>query len=865
MSIVLQKTRGTLVLVGSPLDDFVQHALEATKSVAGTSIVQPPYHITLLSSAELRELAPDQVTNILADTRQVFSAGIGGNPNTGIYFVVIIWAAGQQLRKRLGLPPMQFHIALSSRDDHDMDKGLDSLLPGQFPHAPTPDFLDHLAFTLHVLGQYQKARPYCVDLVRALPDSHRGFIRLADVSLRAGQHKLAMLSYGRASVCTTDWKVKDYCVKKMVECSKETEWGSVFLEPEMSQLPVEIAPILCAPWSLELRSLLSETCMTPSLRLESRQSLYVPAAPKFSQDSAFYKLPRFFRWLIPYHIAIMSTPRTGGDIAALASPHLGIRHVLTLTEETPLHKSWFIGKPITNTFLPIPNFHPPSIEQMDLIIRLVDDDDKLPLLIHCGCGKGRAGTVAACYLAAYGFNKLRRNQTHPEMSANEAITTLRGLRPGSIETPQQETFVSTWCSTIWERQFVFPDLPSEPPPCPLEIEGTLSEENDLFILVGLPGSGKSWLSDALLTRDPKGWTRISQDDSGSRSGCEREIGQAHGRVLLDRCNTAATDRRAWLKLASNWVIAPVCIWFDYDRDLCTSRAQMRAGHPTLPPGSRVRTAVAQMHEVFVRPTLKEGFQAVVIVRSFAAARELVLRLSPPVTIFKFPRTPHLIDLGAATSDDILTDTAALSQQGHVVITEKVDGSNMGFSLSADRSQIIVQNRSHFVNPSTHAQFKKLGLWVDHHREDLYKVLDRDKHFAERYILFGEWMFATHSIPYTRLPDRFIAFDLYDRSTGTWADRMSISGLLTSTTIQLVPIIYEGIMPTDPELRNMVQLRSSFWKGRIEGIYVKVEKKGGVVSRGKVVRADFISGNKHWTRGDLRVNGLASDYAERTGI
>jgi atypical dual specificity phosphatase len=84
----------------------------------------------------------------------------------------------------------------------------------------------------------------------------------------------------------------------------------------------------------------------------------------------------------------MSTPRNKSDIAALASPHLGIRHILTLTEETPLQKSWFAGIAIRNTFLPIPNSRPPSIEQMDLIMRLMEDEDNLPLLVHCGGGKG---------------------------------------------------------------------------------------------------------------------------------------------------------------------------------------------------------------------------------------------------------------------------------------------------------------------------------------------------------------------------------------------------------------------------------------------------------------------------------------------
>jgi atypical dual specificity phosphatase len=463
-------------------------------------------------------------------------------------------------------------------------------------------------------------------------------------------------------------------------------------------------------------------------------------------------------------------------------------------------------------------------------------------------------------LAAYGFAKGLGFQIHPTMSANDAVSALRSLRPGSIETAQQEAFVSKWCSTIWKRSAIVPDLPAEPPPCDLVIEeeekqGGRAVSGDLYMLVGLPGSGKSWFSKALLARHPNGWTHICQDESGSRELCEVEIGRADGRVLLDRCNASAADRKIWLGLASNWVTSPICVWFDYSQELCTSRAQTRADHPTLPPGNRVRNAVDNMRRVFVRPSLSEGFKAVVIIRSFAAARDLVLRLSPAVTLFKFPRTPHIIDLGAATSDDVFTDAARPLVKGHVILTEKVDGSNMGFSLSSDRSQIIIQNRSHYINPLTHEQFKKLGYWVDRHRRDLLKILGRDEHFPERYILFGEWLFATHSIPYTHLRDLFLAYDLYDRSTAQWADRKSLSGLLAPTTLHMVPIIHEGDMPSSEELKNMVQRQSKFWDGRIEGVYVKVENYGRVVERGKVVRADFIAGNEHWTKGGLRVNGL----------
>ncbi|KAJ7045075.1 ATP dependent DNA ligase [Mycena alexandri] len=847
-NVSLKTTHGVLGLVGPLIDTIAQETLHsAPPNFVRAS--RDTYHVTLLSKDELRSISSVQLAKSAAvSTSNVTSLGLGGNHN--VFFVVIIWAAGQLFRKQVGLPPKQFHITLSSADDHDMDKGVASLLPGQFPVSPSADLLDHLAFTLHLSGLFQQAQTYCVDFIRAFPETHRGFLRLGDTALVLHEHKLAMLSYGRAFERAENERIHEYCLKKLLECAKQTEWGSVMQKDELTQIPEAIADVLLVPWSSALRSRLSDLEFVPTLQLESRLPLYLPA-PRTP-----YKLPRWFRWLIPYHLAIMSTPKNEEDIAALASPHLGIRHVLTLTEEEPLPKKWFHGKPITNTFLPVENYCPPSIEQMDLIIRLFDDETKLPLLVHCGGGKGRAGTVAACYLAAYGFHLPIQAQDHPEMAAPDAIASLRLLRPGSLETSRQEAFVSAWCSAIWKRRSVYPDLPSEPPPCPLEVKGRLEPGADLFVLVGLPGSGKSWFSQAVRARDPKGWHRISQDDSGSRAACESEIShppQAK-HVLLDRCNTAATDRKIWLSLASTWATSPVCIWFDYDKSLCESRAQMRAGHPTLPPGGRVRNAVEQMHKTLVAPTLTEGFKAIVHIKSFAAAEELVQRLSPPVGVHKFPRTPHLINLGAATSDDILaTDLPALSGQ-HVVITEKVDGANMAFWLSSDR-EIRVQNRSHYVSPASHEQFKKLGLWVDTHRAALQRILGRDAHFPSRYILFGEWLAVTHSIPYARLPDRFMAFDVYDRSTDSWEDRTGLGALLEGTGIEVVPVLYEGALPGEAELRGMVQMPSRFWDGRIEGVYVKFERGGRVVSRGKVVRADFIAGNEHWTRGNLRLNEL----------
>ncbi|KAH6911163.1 ATP dependent DNA ligase [Coprinopsis sp. MPI-PUGE-AT-0042] len=870
--IALAKCRGCLALVGGTINKIAQDALEiALTHDADLSLpsFQPnrsmAYHITFLTKDELRCIPNNKVIDLAPDTRHVHAAGIGGNPQAGVFYVVVIWAAGQQLRKQLGLPPKHFHITLSDKDEHEMDKGVKSLLPELPPLSPSLDLFDHLCFTLHSMGQYAEAQSYAIQMVCAFGENHKGFLRLADAALAGGYYKLSMLSYAAAYERTQDPKLSGYCLKKMATCSENTEWGCVFMEDEVSTIPEDLGPVLIVPWSNTLCFALGEANVLPTRCLQARHPLYIPKSktlPRGALDlSLFYRLPRWFRWLIPFRFAIMSTPRREEDIMALASSYLGIRRVLTLTEEEPLRREWFEGRTISNTFMPVTNFHPPSIEQMDLVMRMFMEDDNLPLLVHCGGGKGRAGTVAASYIVASGFKcPPSYEQNQPEYSAADAIATLRSLRPGSLETERQEKFVSEWASAIWKRQCIFPEVPSEAPPCPLAVEGSLQDlkDGDLFLLVGLPGSGKTWVSKSLLARDPKRWQHISQDESGSRALLETEIGRvAKGkRVLLDRCNMAVEDRKSWLSLASNWVTNPVCVWFDYDKELCLSRAQRRVGHPTLKPGNRVRNAVAGMEKMFARPTTSEGFKAVAIIRSFQAAQELVRHLSPSVGIFKFPRTPHLINLGAATDDDEHVQLAIDTTKGNtrVVVTEKVDGANMGFSLSADK-QILVQNRSHYVNPTSHDQFKKLGAWVDKHRQELLKLLDRDPYFPERYILFGEWLYATHSIAYSRLPDYFMAFDLYDRQTGAFISTKALRGLLADTSISVVPLLHEGVLPGESELKEMVQRKSTYYEGRVEGVYLKVETDLAVVHRAKIVRSDFIAGNEHWTKAALQVNAI----------
>ncbi|CAE7162005.1 unnamed protein product [Rhizoctonia solani] len=983
--------RGYLGVFGSKIDNIAEEYIQALTEQYGNrnpQLKRGEYHITVVARHEFQALrsngtilsnepsAIPRLEQLNGDLEKATTSpivyGLGTN-RKGVYWATVSWAAGQRFRTQLGLSPKQFHITLTSVDEHDIDKGPRSVvwihhsLPfvkatlghdnPDLTSSSQPEFLASFAYGL--LAQYELplAQRAAELLILSDPANSRSFVCLGDVSIHHGLWKLAMLCFGSAlkihlgDPVDTDFKadrISTYCLKQLRRSAEYTDWGITFTvtdqlnddmtSKEFDQLPM--SPILrghlCQPWPESLQQLIRYTyegCepgQLPKRALDSRTRVFTlipekavsPVRPAdeardsrspdvndlvnlvagldiehtvsrvlgprllprtstqgHTQADVRYTLPRFFCWMIPFYMALMSTPRNASDIAALASPGIGIRHILTLTEESPLPDTWFrqvTTVHIRHTHVPIPNYKPPTLEQMDIILRRIHEPGGSPVLVHCGGGKGRAGTVAACYLAAFGFAPIPSNPScdaTPAMSANEAITTIRLIRPGSIETTHQEEFVKDWVSALWKRNKLLLPRTPEPHATPLLTDGSVSPDVDLLVLCGLPGSGKSWFSQAIVRRGGflgKGvgslrslthsWRIVSQDETRSRSTCEADIGrtgQEGSRAILDRCNPTSEERRLWIKLAS-WAQRPVLVWFDYESQLCIDRAQDRECHPTLLPGPRVRTAVTSMKQNFQPPSdwRSEGFQGLARITSFEASIELC-KLLCPVGLLKFPRTTHILNLGAATDDDIVEPLPPNPTPIHtdevVVITEKIDGANLGFSLSPSR-ELQVQNRSHYVNSQGHIQFKRLDSWISSHREGLYAILDRDIAFPERYILYGEWMAATHSIPYSKLGDLFYAFDLFDRATNTFASRKVLEAILIDTSILLTPTIcIDKAIPPNDILGKLVQQESQFYPGPLEGIYIKVETESVVRQRGKVVREDFIAGNDHWSKGLVKWN------------
>jgi atypical dual specificity phosphatase len=139
-----------------------------------------------------------------------------------------------------------------------------------------------------------------------------------------------------------------------------------------------------------------------------------------------------FSWVIENEIAGMARPdfRSEAIWAWLAERNVGL--VVSLTSGAP-DSGMLARYGLDALHLPVPDFAPPSQDVISDFLekaRFYRHEGKA-IVVHCGAGIGRTGTLIACYLVDKG------------MDPDEAIDTVRRARPGSIETPEQERAVRT--------------------------------------------------------------------------------------------------------------------------------------------------------------------------------------------------------------------------------------------------------------------------------------------------------------------------------------------------------------------------------------------------------------------------------------
>lgn len=225
--------------------------------------------------------------------------------------------------------------------------------------------------------------------------------------------------------------------------------------------------------------------------------------------------------------------------------------------------------------------------------------------------------------------------------------------------------------------------------------------------------------------------------------------------------------------------------------------------------------------------------------------------------FRFPHTSHLAWLatGHPRGDKVLApDEVEVLLAGDVVVEEKVDGANIGFSTNED-GEVRVQNRGQYLDPAhSHGQFKPLWSWLPSREQTLADEL------YPSLILFGEWCYAVHSVQYDRLPDWFLGFDIYDRSVNGFWDKGRRDALLAAVGLVGIPCLAEGVFSLE-QLAELLSTPSRVGEDSMEGIIVRKEAGGLTTARAKLVRPEFAQAiEEHWSRGELRRNELKQGAA-----
>ena len=223
--------------------------------------------------------------------------------------------------------------------------------------------------------------------------------------------------------------------------------------------------------------------------------------------------------------------------------------------------------------------------------------------------------------------------------------------------------------------------------------------------------------------------------------------------------------------------------------------------------------------------------------------------------FRFPHTPHLAWLGQGTprDDKVLSALEVEAFLEHpLVLEEKVDGANLGFSVGPDGA-IRAQNRGQYLQRPFSGQFARLNGWLALHEAALIDAL------GESLMLFGEWVAAVHSLEYGSLRDYFLVFDVYDRSEMRFWTTVRRNAFASQLGLCAIHQVGVGHYRMSSLKRIIASAQSAYRDGECEGIYLRHEDQDWLVARTKLVHPVFVQNiGEHWRSRSLHWNALDVD-------
>jgi len=763
------------------------------------------YHVTIINSQELKNINFDE-KNIDID---IINLGLSKieKDNNEVYFLYIYSNYLNEIRKTFNLEPKNFHITLGFKfnDIHDKEKSINNIF---FKEILNEDDVI-LIKNQEILDYLKNSHYYPKLLIKELKNNFKNNKKNIDLLIE-NKNYLGYIFRYQISNEISDLKNAienyDYEIHKKYDSKNIGTFNCI--------------------------TKVNQDIMKDKFAYRRKMYYYCEK----EHCIKLHDMPRNFSWVIENKIGGISAIYKDKDILVLQT--LGIKKIYYFLDK---HEFDHIDKKdIKIQYVYCINTKAPKLE--DMICTLENESFDEPILFGCLGGFGRTGTALACYLCYFGLDGHR-------MNSESAIQYLRSIRPKSIESDVQMDFVKQFSNHMYQNE-------NSESKCKKKIKSSIK----FIMLVGLPASGKSTFCDLFMSNEMN--VKVINQDIMGRKICEQSLLKfikESDITILDRVNDTKKDRKDWIE---NCKLDPkkcLCIYLSTPKFICIQRAKNRDYHPTIKKGGGERI-INDIDQRFEIPTKDEGFSEVIKledeedVRNYLKlwhCKKIELENNDTNFIHKFPRTQHIFNIGGATVDDrILSkdDYENFMNNEDVFIAEKVDGAQLGISID-ENYKVVVQNRSHYVNSKSHSQFEKLDKWIMDHSQSLYELLDQDT------ILFGEWLYAKHSIYYSKLPDYFMAFDLYDKKKKLFYNRDILVNKLKDTNIHYVREIYRGKIKDKNQLLKLIEQKSAYTDDRVEGIYLKIFENNYVKSRCKLVRNDFLSGNEHWSKGIIKKNTI----------
>jgi hypothetical protein len=231
---------------------------------------------------------------------------------------------------------------------------------------------------------------------------------------------------------------------------------------------------------------------------------------------------------------------------------------------------------------------------------------------------------------------------------------------------------------------------------------------------------------------------------------------------------------------------------------------------------------------------------------------------------EFPRMKHLPFKPNTVRGDLVATVDELNpniEWGTLVIEEKVDGACVGMAFVD--GEPIIRNRNHILRKGyvkdtpAKKQFASIWGWFYENKKKFQRLND-----LGTFSVYGEWMIQQHGMFYDRLPDWFIAYDLFDWEADGFLDSLVSRKYLEECGFSIAPLLHKTSFHKTLCLDHYETRLEMLSNGKTdlasdsmrEGVVVKISDGENQVCRFKMVRQGFVQGGLFGE--ELKKNDLA---------